>query len=192
MSLRQKSFACFIVICLALTYYANGQRPGRGGGAESLESDPFVGVTTNGKVEEGLFKIESTGVSTEPVRKAALALLNGISDEQALRTMYPVDDSEWRKWDNRHFYKRQGVGFDEMDEAQRKLAFRLMQASLSAKGLKLSQDIMKLNGTLAELCDNYDEYGEWLYWITIMGDPTKKDEPWGWHCLLYTSDAADE
>ena len=97
-----------------------------------------------------------------------------------MRTLYPVDDQEWRQWDNRHFYKRQGVGFDEMNEKQRELAFALMKSSLSAKGLKLSKDIMKLNGTLAELCDNFDEYGEWLYWITIMGDPAKKDEPWGW------------
>ena len=66
-----------------------------------------------------------------------------------------------------------------MTAEQRKLAFGLMQSSLSAKGLKLSQDIMKLNGTLAELCENFEEYGEWLYWITIMGDPSTK-EPWGW------------
>ena len=30
-----------------------------------LDTDPFVGVTTNGRVQPGLFKIESTGVSTE-------------------------------------------------------------------------------------------------------------------------------
>jgi len=35
--------------------------------------------------------------------------------------------------------------------------------SLSAKGLKKTQDIMKLNGTLAELTERPDEYGEWLY-----------------------------
>jgi len=54
-----------------------------------------------------------------------------------------------------------------------------LAASLSAKGLKKSQDIMRLNGTLAELANNYREYGEWLYWITIMGEPSSK-EPWGW------------
>ena len=66
-----------------------------------------------------------------------------------------------------------------MDEHQKEHAFALLRASLSAKGLKLSQDIMKLNGTLAELANNFDEYGEWLYWITIMGDPSSA-EPWGW------------
>jgi hypothetical protein len=66
-----------------------------------------------------------------------------------------------------------------MDEHQKEHAFALLRASLSAKGLKLSQDIMKLNGTLAELANNFDEYGEWLYWITVMGDPSSA-EPWGW------------
>jgi len=155
-----------------------GQRGGRGGGEQSL-SEPFRGVTAGGKIEPGLFKIQSTGVSTQPVVDAAQALLKKLSDEQALRTMFPVDDIEWRSWDNRHFYRRRGVGFDEMTADQRELAFGLLKASLSAKGLKKSQDIMKLNGTLAELANNYDEYGEWLYWITIMGDPSAS-KPWGW------------
>ena len=37
---------------------------------------------------------------------------------------------------------------------------------------------MKLNGTLAELANNFQEYGEWLYWITVMGTPSEK-ETWG-------------
>ena len=74
---------------------------------------------------------------------------------------------------NQHFYVRQGVGFDEMDETQREAAFGLMRASLSADGLKLSRDIMNLNRTLGELNgDNFDEYNEWLYWITVMGEPS--------------------
>ncbi|MEM8668101.1 MAG: DUF3500 domain-containing protein [Planctomycetota bacterium] len=160
---------------------AQGQRPGRRGGrgGEQSLNEPYRGIFASGEKEQGLFKIRSTGVSTEPVVKAAKAFLAGLSDQQRERTIFPVDDLEWRKWDNRHFYKRQGVGFDEMDESQRKLAFGLMGASLSAKGLKQSQDIMKLNGTLAELADNFEEYGEWLYWITIMGKPSSS-EPWGW------------
>src|SRR4030095_17008600 len=44
----------------------------------------------------------------------------------------------------------------------------------------LSRDIMKLNHTLGELNhDNFVEYGEWLYWITVMGTPSAT-EPWGW------------
>ncbi len=154
------------------------RRGGRGGGQEALKQ-PFRGMTANNKIETDLFEIKSTGVSTKPVVAAAKALLEGISPEQRARTLYKVDDIEWRSWDNRHFYKRRGVGFDEMNPSQRDLAFGLLKASLSADGLKLSKDIMKLNGTLAELANNFDEYGEWLYWITIMGNPSDT-EPWGW------------
>ena len=94
--------------------------------------------------------------------------------------MFAVDDSEWRKWMNQHFYTRQGVSFKEMSDAQRDAAFALLGAGLSANGLKLTRDIMKLNHTLAELNnDNFAEYGEWLYHLTIMGTPSPT-EPWGW------------
>jgi hypothetical protein len=143
-------------------------------------SEPFRGVTTKAGTETGLFSIKQTGVSTEPVRKAAVAFLAGLTPEQRAKTKFPVDDPEWRKWMNQHFYIRQGVSFLEMNEKQRELGFGLLRASLSANGLKLSRDIMKLNETLGEMNNNnFVEYGEWRYHITVMGEPSK-DKPWGW------------
>ena len=143
-------------------------------------AEDFKGITTNGEVVKGLFPLRSTGVSTEPVRIAAEKFLAALGEEQRRKTQFPVDDVEWRKWMNQSFYVRQGVGFNEMSAAQREAAFGLMRASLSAKGLQLSRDIMKLNHTLGELNhDNFVEYGEWLYWITVMGTPSAT-EPWGW------------
>jgi len=147
--------------------------------AEGL-AEPFVGVTTDGTPVPGLFPVRATGVSTEPVRDAASAFLASLSSAQRDQATFAVDDDEWRKWMNQHFYLRQGVGFIEMDEAQRDLAIGLLRASLSARGLTLTRDIMKLNHTLGELNDdNFVEYGEWLYWITVMGEPSTT-EPWGW------------
>lgn len=143
-------------------------------------AEPFHGVTTDGKPVEGLFKLQSTGVTTEPVRKAAAAFLANLSSDQRKATKFALDDPEWRKWMNQHFYIRQGVSFKDMTETQREMAIRLLHDSLSAKGLKLSRDIMRLNHTLGELNNNnFEEYGEWLYWITIMGEPSST-EPWGW------------
>jgi hypothetical protein len=142
--------------------------------------EPFRGVTTNGTVVKDLFPITSTGVTTEPVRRAADAWLKTLAPEQRKAASFSLDDDEWRKWMNQHFYVRQGVAFRDMSEPQREAAFNLLRASLSAKGLKLSRDIMRLNHTLGELNnDNFDEYGEWLYWITVMGTPSAS-EPWGW------------
>ncbi len=143
-------------------------------------AEPFKGITTNGQIEQGLFAIRSTGVSTAPVRKAAETFLASLTKTQREKTMFPVDDPEWRKWMNQSFYVRQGVSFLEMNGAQRDAAFGLLRAGLSAKGLKQTRDIMRLNETLAELNDdNFDEYGEWRYYVTVMGKPSAT-EPWGW------------
>jgi len=143
-------------------------------------AEPFRGITTDGQLQPRLFGIRSTGVSTEPGRRAADAFLAGLTTEQRSKTTYDVDDDEWRKWMNQHFYVRQGVSFLEMSEGQRDRAFALLRASLSAKGLKQTRDIMRLNETLGELSNgNFDEYGEWRYHITVMGQPSAT-EPWGW------------
>ena len=38
---------------------------------------------------------------------------------------------------------------------------------------------MKLNETIAELTNNFTEYGEGLYNLAFMGEPSAT-EPWGW------------
>jgi hypothetical protein len=140
---------------------------------------PFKGITTNGEVVPGLFEIRPTGVSTEPVRNAAENFISTLRPVQLARTMYPVDDIEWRKWMNQHFYARQGISFAEMTDAQREAAFGLMRASLSAKGFELTRNIMRLNETLAELASDHAFLGEWLYYIQVFGRPSAT-EPWGW------------
>lgn len=140
---------------------------------------PFKGITANGDVQPGIFEIKPTGVSTESVRNAAEAFINTLNPTQLGRTMYPVDDIEWRKWMNQHFYLRQGVCFADMTEEQRQAAFGLVRASLSAKGFDLTRNIMRLNETLAELSRDHAFLGEWLYYMQIYGKPSAT-EPWGW------------
>jgi hypothetical protein len=142
-------------------------------------AEPFKGLTTDGTIVPGLFSIRSTGVSTRPVREAADVFLAGLTPQQRAGTTFPVDDEEWRKWNNVHRYARQGVSFEEMTPAQRDSAFGLLAASLSATGLDKSRNIMRLNQTLAELTKRFDEYGDGLYHLTVMGEPSDT-EPWGW------------
>jgi hypothetical protein len=151
-------------------------------------AEPFKGVTTDGKVVPGLFNIRSTGVTTKPVRLAAEAFLKSLSEAQRKKMLFSIDDDEWRKWDNRHSPPRQGFSFAEMSEAQRALAFRMIGAGLSARGLQKTQDIMKLNETIGEITGRFAEYGQWKYWVTMMGTPSDK-QPWGWqfdghHCII--------
>ena len=140
---------------------------------------PFHGITTDGKVVPDLFPISPTGVSTEPVRNAAERFIAALTSVQLTRTMFPIDDIQWRKWMNQHFYPRPGIGLQEMTEAQREAAFGLMHASLSTKGFELTRNIMRLNEALAELANDHEFLGEWLYFITIYGMPSAT-QPWGW------------
>ncbi len=143
-------------------------------------AEAFRGITTNGTVEPGVFAVKSTGVSTEPVRRAADAFLRTLTQPQRTRTIFAVDDVEWRKWMNQDYYVRQGVSFLDMTAAEREAAIELLRQGLSARGLKQTRDIMRLNHTLGELNDNdFDRYGEWRYHMTVMGTPSAT-EPWGW------------
>jgi len=151
---------------------------GFGRGGQAL-SQPFVGLTADGGIETGLFELEPTGVGTADVRAAAERFLASLSDEQRARTLFPVDDTEWRNWANVHRFERQGVSALELNEAQRELAYGLIRAGLSERGYETSRDIMRLNHTIAEIVGNFDEYGEHLYFFTVMGEPSA-DEPWGW------------
>src|SRR3982751_191627 len=143
-------------------------------------AEPFKGVTTDGRVMPGLFTIAPTGVSTEPVRKAADAFLAALTPEQRRKTTFGIEDDEWRKWMNQHFYVRQGVSFLEMSPAQREAGFALLRASLSARGLKQTRDITRLHETLGDLNGNdFEQYGEFRYHVTVMGKPSAT-QPRGW------------
>jgi hypothetical protein len=91
-----------------------------------------------------------------------------------------VDTVEWRKWSNIHpTLMRHGIPFFEMSTVQADHAFALLRQSLSAEGFQTAQDVMRLNETVMEMTEKLDEYGEDLYWLSIMGPPSPT-EPWGW------------
>jgi hypothetical protein len=166
-----------VLTCMG-AYVLEAQRPG-GGSLVPAVLDPFKGFTTDGTVRPGLFAIKSTGVSTQPVVDAANAFLAALTSEQRAATTFPVDSEEWRRWINIHRATRAGLAFKDMNETQQARTLALLKAGLSAKGLQLTQNVMRLNHTIAEITNNFTEYGEGLYNITVMGEPSAK-EPWGW------------
>ncbi len=142
-------------------------------------AQPFKGVTKDGRVIPDLFHVAPSGVPTEDVRNAARAFLATLSDPQLVRTVFPVDDVQWRKWANQNYYARWGISLQEMDPRQRGAALALLRTSLSDKGFELTRNIMRLNETLAELTGSHLVLGEWAYYVAIMGLPSAT-EPWGW------------
>jgi Protein of unknown function (DUF3500) len=143
-------------------------------------AEPFTGVTADGTVVPGLFPIQKTGVPTHSIRAAAEEFLASLNPEQRANTVFSVDTVEWRKWSNIHrTLMRHGMPLFEMTDDQRKRAFALLKESLSAQGFETARDVMHLNETVMEMTDMLDEYGEDLYWFSIMGKPSAA-EPWGW------------
>ena len=143
-------------------------------------AEPFKGVTADGTVVPGLFPIQKTFVPTHYIRAAAEGFLASLNPEQRANTVFPVDTVEWRKWSNIHrTLMRHGMPLFEMTDDQRERAFALLKESLSAQGFETARDVMRLNETVMEMTDRLDEYGEDLYWFSIMGKPSAA-EPWGW------------
>ena len=65
--------------------------PGYMEAADKALADPFTGITPDGKVLPGLFTIQKTGISTQPITEAAEAFLAALQPEQRAKTLYPVD-----------------------------------------------------------------------------------------------------
>lgn len=160
------------------------KKPRRGNYTEdmnkSLEDNPFSGIITSEGKQNGLFPIKSTGVSTEPLVKSALAFVSSLNEAQRGKSMFDIQSDEWRKWSNvdNGMYQRNGISLKEMTQEQRKLAYDFLSDALSAKGLQLTKDIMKTDQTLKELNNGDEIYDEDLYFFKILGNPSIK-EPWG-------------
>ena len=142
-------------------------------------SEPYRGVSIDGQLRTGLFPIKQTGADTGRIRVAVEAFLGSLDPDTRADTLYAIDSDEWRRWNNIHLYVRQGAGLLDMNEAQKTAAYGVLQAGLSPYGYAQARDIMRLDTTLGELNDNFEEYGEERYWFTVMGEPHER-EPWGW------------
>src|SRR5438105_11857168 len=59
--------------------------------AEAAIAEPFVGLTTGGDIIPGLYSIQSTGSSTQPIVETAQALLAALAPDEAARLRFDVD-----------------------------------------------------------------------------------------------------
>ena len=148
-------------------------------GKANLET-PFKGLTADGTVAPGLYRIEKTGHALADLVAAARRYLAALTPAERTRTSFTVDSTAWQAWCNIHpFMMRHGQCLKDLGADAREAAFGLLRASLSAAGFQSARDVMRLNETVLELTGRPEEYGEWLYWISIMGEPSAT-EPWGW------------
>ena len=152
--------------------------PGVSADGGGLLAEPFKGVTTDGRVVPVCSSSE-TGGPTRPIADAAspgsprqCASIKRGALRRGRRCLAPVEQIH-------PFLLRHGVSLDEMSGAQRDLALALLRASLSAGGFDTARDVMRLNELVRVMTGSDEEYGEWLYWLSLLGLPSP-DQPWGW------------
>jgi hypothetical protein len=147
--------------------------------AESAVQTPFVGVRAPRPSAPAPFALGATGVSTAQLAARAKAFLDGLAADRRRLATFAVDDDSWQRWSNIHrFVMRHGILLDDCTPSERARALDLLAAALSDEGYTSARDVMRLNDTLQELTGLTDEFGEWLYWMSLFGEPSAS-EPWG-------------
>jgi hypothetical protein len=167
---------------------ARGENERRG--VEKLLSTPFKGISTDGNIVPGLFKLGPESAPTREILGAVLALITRLSPEQKRKVCLPIDSRERQLWQNSIVrYEDFGLRLDEAPSALQEAAMAVVKASLSAAGYAKARNVMKLNAFLGELVGAPRLLGEWCYQLHVFGQPSMT-EPWGWqlsgHHLIIT------
>ncbi|WP_159698511.1 DUF3500 domain-containing protein [Arthrobacter sp. 18067] len=153
-------------------------------GWKKLYPAPFVGVTCDGTVREGLYPLSQAKpgeeAPTSDMVAAAAKLLALLTTAQRERLNYAVDALEWQSWANPEFMQHDtGLRLDELDPAVCDAALAVVEASLSPEGYALARNLMRINGFLGDLVDLPLLMNEYSYNFALYGTPSESD-PWGW------------
>lgn len=146
-----------------------------------LYRQPFKGLTSDGEVESGLFKIADEGFEVQAAVAAARLLLDRLTDREREQVTYPIDGPEWRDWYNPEFLlNHHGLRLDEASDQTREHAVALMKACFSEAGYIKTAQTRSANLYLGELYDLRHIMNEWSYHLLLFGTPSAT-EPWGWN-----------
>jgi Protein of unknown function (DUF3500) len=162
-------------------------------------AQPFVGITTDGHKREGLHALQATGVGNAGAVAAARAYLASLRRRDFARlASQPLDSADRLRWINAFpDWMPAGLYLADLEAAEREAAFKVIEASLSARGFDQTRAAMKVNQALGEFINHSgDSIAEFGYFFTIFGDPSAS-APWGWrlmgyHLVLYCTFVGDQ
>lgn len=147
---------------------------------DALYAEPFAGLTSDGIVREGLYRLPAEGSAEPALVATAERLLGLLTDDETARFRHPVDAPEWRGWSNPEFvFHRVGLRLEDLDEPKAQAVLAMIRESLSPEGYERVRNAMELNGFLGELVDLPTVMNDRSYWISLYGTPSA-GEPWGW------------
>ncbi|KAJ9610112.1 hypothetical protein H2204_015466 [Knufia peltigerae] len=146
---------------------------------QKLLSEPFRGVTNDGSVRPGLFKIQDEGIPIEEIVDKTQSVLSRLTPEQKTAVCYHVDSPQWRTWSNPEFLlSHKGVRLDEVDPEVRDGVMAVLEATLSPEGYDKAVGAMRVNGFLGELVESPAVMNEFSYNFVLFGQPSTT-APWG-------------
>ncbi|MHA3723911.1 DUF3500 domain-containing protein [Leucobacter sp. HY1910] len=150
-----------------------------------LYDEPFTGITTDGRVREGLYApaplaADAARAAGDPdPSHAARRVLDLLTPEAREQVQYPIDAPEWRSWSNPEFvFFRTGLRLEDQRPEVVAAVHEVLRASLSETGYARVREAMNLNGFLGELVDLPTIMNPESYWFALYGDP--EQEAWGW------------
>jgi hypothetical protein len=114
---------------------------------------------------------------------AANDFLNSLDDLQRATASFDFAGDERYKWAYTPI-EREGLRLRDMNAAQRKAAFTMMETAYSARGSATAHRIIELETILGEWEQINENISPWerdrdRYWFSVFGTPGTVDEPWG-------------
>ena len=114
--------------------------------------------------------------------KAAEALIATLDKPRQEKLSFAFTDDEQRKrWSNlpSGIFPRRGLRMGDLNEAQKKAVFGLLQSTLSERGFEQVVENMEGDETLKGQGRGRPAFGKAEYFISILGKPSTA-EPWMW------------
>jgi hypothetical protein len=91
---------------------------------EKLLEEPYRGVTSDGKVKDGLYAARDEGFGIARVVEKAESFLSGLSEELRTKVSYNINAREWRAWSNPEFLLRPfGLRLEESTSPHSSLSY---------------------------------------------------------------------
>ena len=144
-------------------------------------TEPFRGVTSDGKIIPGLYSLADEGAPVAEMVDAATKLIAVMDEDESMKARQDIDSFTWRNWGNGEVYfDRFGLRLDQTRAPVVEAVLALMEASMSPEGFEKARNCMRTNDFLGELVNAPQVMNEFSYNFMLYGDPSST-EPWGWN-----------
>src|SRR5215475_2903071 len=103
------------------------------------------------------------------------AFLAGLAPDKRKAASFEWDGKEWRGWNYFGFpsVTKPGLRLEQMDAAQKDLAWALLSSVMSPEGLKKAKNVMMLQDVLMELGDGVGQRSPERFSFAIYGTPSE-------------------